>query len=87
MNKKAIATDAISIISVLLFTIFITTGTLFWLNFENVAKYSIESKAETINQGITLRNYLRTPVTGEKNVAEFIINSIDKPNNQQLLEA
>tara|TARA_Y100000310_G_C20539426_1_gene742472 strand:+ start:460 stop:939 length:480 start_codon:yes stop_codon:yes gene_type:complete len=86
MNKKAIATDAISIISVLLFTIFITTGTLFWLNFENVAKYSIESKAETINQGITLRNYLRTPVTGEKNVAEFIINSIDKPNNQQLLE-
>ena len=86
MNKKAIATDAISIIAVLLFTIVVTTGTLFWLNFENVAKYSIESKAETINQGITLRNYLRTPVTEEKNVAEFIINSIGKPNNQQLLE-
>ena len=44
MNKKAIATDAISIIAVLLFTIVVTTGTLFWLNFENVAKYSIESK-------------------------------------------
>ena len=86
MNKKAIATDAMAIIAVLFFTIVVTTGTLFWLNFEKVAKYSIESKAETINQGITLRNYLRTPVTEEKNVAEFIINSIGKPNNQQLLE-
>ena len=79
MNKKAIATDAISIIAVLLFTIVVTTGTLFWLNFENVAKYSIESKAETINQGITLRNYLRTPAiinNTETNYAELIIYSI-----------
>ena len=79
MNKKAIATDAIAIISVLFFTIVVTTGTLFWLNFTDMAQYSIGAKAETINQGITLRNYLRTPAITqnvETNYAELIIYSI-----------
>ena len=101
MNKKAIATDAIAIIAVLFFTIIITTGTLFGLNFATKNKQTIEIKSETINQGITLKNYLRTPITSEKigifkekvtpitsekNMAEFIVQSINEPNDKKLIE-
>ena len=86
MNKKAIATDAIAIIAVLFFTIIITTGTLFGLNFATKNKQTIEIKSETINQGITLKNYLRTPITSEKNMAEFIVQSINEPNDEKLIE-
>lgn len=79
MNKKAIATEAMIITAVFFFTIVITTGAFALLNFTTTKQHSIESVSETINHGITLRNYLRTPAiikNVETNYAELIIYSI-----------
>ena len=86
MNKKAIASDAIAIIIVLFFTIIITTGTLFWLNVSDTKQHLIELESETINQGIILRNYLRTQFNNETNMAELIVQLITQEGAKQLLE-
>ena len=83
MDKRAIATDVMIMITVLFFVIIITTGTLFWLSFVGSKQQLIKSEIEEIDKGILLMNYLRTPSQindKSTNNAELIIFAIKQDN-------